>query len=267
MKLTLNISPCPNDTFMFDALINRRIDTEGLDFDVQFVDIEELNRQLLLGKPQVSKASYAVVPRICTEYAVLDSGSALGRGNGPLLVSVDAQIDVQNPNLKVAVAGLNTTSSVLMTKFFPHLTHKTPVLFSEITNSLLDKTFDLGVLIHEGRFTYAEKGLHLVADLGKLWEEQTNLPLPLGAIVASRNLPIEIIRKIERLIRKSVEFAFANPTLSKSFVASNAQELSTEIIDQHIALFVNDFSISLNQEGRNAIHNLLNLSPNPNQIF
>lgn len=256
MELRLNISPCPNDTFMFDALLAGRIDTEGLEFDVSFADIERLN-DMALGdaEPDVTKLSYAVLPEVTKKYKILNSGSALGRGNGPLLVGRD-DIDTGDRKLKVAVPGLHTTANMLMHRLYSQITDKTPVLFSEIAQHIANGDFDAGVLIHEGRFTYKDKGLRLIADLGERWETATGLPLPLGAIAVSRKLDHETQRTIDRVLRRSIEFAIANPVASYDFVRSHAREMDEHVIRSHINLFVNDFSLDLGTEGKRAVHEL-----------
>lgn len=243
---------------MFDALVNGRIDTEGLEFDLSFADIEELNKGVVKGRAVVSKISCAVLPLIAERYAVLDSGSALGRGNGPLLVSRGG-VDIADPSLKIAVPGEHTTANLLMDRVFPHLKYKEPLLFSEIAPAVAAGRYDAGVLIHEGRFTYAEKGLRLEADLGVEWDRLTGLPLPLGAIVVSRELPVEVREKVERLLRKSIGYAFAHPAEGAEFVRSHAQELSPEVLIDHIYMFVNDYSLSLGEEGRAAVMSLTGL--------
>lgn len=253
MRLSLNISPCPNDTFMFHAMLFGLVDTEGLEFDVSFYDIEELNNHLLDGKVQISKSSYAVLPAICEHYALLDSGSALGRGNGPLVVAARDGVNLSDGSLRVAVPGEHTTANMLMSRLFPAISDKTPRLFSTIAESVEKGEFDAGVLIHEGRFTYQERGLKLVADLGEEWERTTSLPLPLGAIVASRELPDEVRQKVERVLRKSVEYAFANPSASLEFVLDHAREMDSDVVRSHIELFVNQYSVSLGAEGLAAV--------------
>lgn len=255
MRLTLNISPCPNDTFMFDAIVNRRIDIAPFEFEVRYLDIEQLNAAVLEGGPAISKISYAVLPAISDRYRVLNSGSALGRGNGPLLVS-RGDVDLSNPNLRVAIPGVHTTANALMTRLFPQVTDKVPMLFSEIAEAVERGVVDAGVLIHEGRFTYAARGLRLVADLGVEWERATELPLPLGAIVASRQLPEDVVMAFDELLHRSVEYAFRNPMISREYVKSHARELADDVIDSHIALFVNEFSLSLGDEGRRAVEAL-----------
>ena len=247
------ISPCPNDTFMFDAIINKRIDLEGFTFDVEYHDIEQLNMRLLSGEAEVSKCSTALLRAVGESYRLLDSGSALGRGNGPLLVRRKGDT---SPIRRIAVPGLYTTANALVGKLFPMIAEREPMLFSEIAEAVEFGRFDAGVLIHEGRFVYERRSLELVADLGLEWERRVGLPLPLGSIVASKSLDDETIRGVERLIRRSIEYAFTHPSVSRDFIKSHAQELDDDVIDKHIALFVNDFSLSLGDEGRRAVEEL-----------
>lgn len=256
MLLKLHISPCPNDTFMFDALIHRRIDCEGLEFDVEYHDIEELNDGVLRGVADVSKISCAVLPQIGSEYRLLDAGAALGRGNGPLLVRRKGE---QTPLRRIAVPGLHTTANRLIERLFPEIEKRVPMLFSEIAEAVERGDFDGGVLIHEGRFVYQRRCLELVADLGLEWERVTKLPLPLGGIVAKKTLPSEVIERVERVLRRSIEYAFAHPLVSREYVKEHAQELEDSVIDSHISLFVNDYSLSLGDEGREAVERLTGL--------
>ena len=248
--LRLHISPCPNDTFMFDALLNGRIGTGGLRFEVEYHDIEELNRGAEEGYADISKISCAVLPAIADRYTLLDSGAALGRGNGPLLVR---RAGDTRPIRRIAVPGLHTTANSLVEKLFPEITEREPLLFSEIAAAVERGDFDAGVLIHEGRFVYRERNLELVADLGQLWERRTGLPLPLGGIAAKKELPEQVRREIAGLIRQSIEYAFVHPRASRTYIKAHAQELDDKVIDAHIALFVNDYSLSLGDEGRRAV--------------
>lgn len=247
--MTLAISPCPNDTFAFDALINGRIE-HNFALDVEYKDIEELNMGVLESLPDISKISYSVYPKIAQHYALLDSGSALGRGNGQLLVRRKGE---SSPIRTVASPGLNTTANALLVRYFPEVEHIVPMLFSDIAEAVERGDVDAGVLIHEGRFVYHRRNLELVADLGKLWEAQTSLPLPLGAIVIKRSVAPHIRERFERLLAASVRYAFDNPADSREFVKAHAQELEDEVIDKHISLFVNPFTISLGEEGRRAV--------------
>lgn len=251
--IRLAISPCPNDTFMFDAIINRRIDLGGLEFEVEYLDIEQLNERALERVSDVTKCSTAILPHIVERYSLLDSGSALGRGNGPLLVRRKGD---NAPIRRIAVPGLHTTANALISKLFPEIEERVPMLFSDIAEAVERGDFDAGVLIHEGRFVYERRNLELVADLGLEWERRMELPLPLGSIVVARDLGKDVAVRIDALLRRSVEFAFANPALSREFIKSHAQELEDSVIDSHIALFVNDFSLSLGSEGRRAVEQL-----------
>ena len=257
MALSLHISPCPNDTFAFDALINGRIENCIGELDVEYHDIEMLNEGVLAGDPDISKISYSVYPKIADRYALLDSGSALGRGNGQLLVRRKGE---EAPLRRVASPGVNTTANALLMRYFPDVEEVVPMLFSEIAKAVESGEVDGGVLIHEGRFVYERYGLKLVADLGQMWEAETGLPLPLGAIVIKRDLPIEVRREFERMLAESVRFAFENPTLSRAFIKQHAQELEDDIIERHISLFVNDFTISLGEEGRRAVERLTGIN-------
>ncbi len=255
MTLKLFISTCPNDTFSFDALINKRIDTMGLDFEVCLEDIEQLNARLLADPLQadVSKMSYAVLPGIVKDYALLDSGSALGRGNGPVFVSTHPVGEEDFAALSVATPGELTTANMLLQRLFPQITRREGYLFSDVATAIASGKADAGVLIHEGRFTYASLGLHLLCDLGERWERQTGLPLPLGGIVASRRLAPEVRALLEALVRRSIEYGMADRGASREFIRSYAREMDDGIIDRHIDMFVNDYSLSLGEEGRRAV--------------
>lgn len=251
--IRLAISPCPNDTFMFDAIINGRIELGDYKFEVSCLDIEQLNTAALKREFDVTKCSTALLPAIYEQYALLDSGSALGRGNGPLLVRRKGETA---PLKHIAVPGEHTTANALVRSLFPDIERRTPRLFSEIAACVERGEYDGGVLIHEGRFVYQRSNLELVADLGLEWERRTGLPLPLGSIVAARDLGDKVRFDIERLLCQSVEYAFEYPTISRDFIKQHAQELDDKVIDSHIALFVNDFSVSLSKEGRDAVSRL-----------
>lgn len=253
MRLSLHISPCPNDTFAFDAIINGRIE-HNFDLKVGYHDIEELNEGVLRGEPDISKISYAVYPLVADRYTLLDSGSALGRGNGQLLVRRKGE---SGPIRRVASPGKNTTANALLLRYFPEVEEVEQMLFSDIAAAVERGDVDAGVLIHEGRFVYERRNLELVADLGKLWEAETKLPLPLGAIIAKRELGEEVISKFDKLLSESVRYAFEHPLLSRDFVKEHAQELEDDVIEKHISLFVNDHTISLGEEGKRAVEKLL----------
>ena len=256
-KLSLHISPCPNDTFAFDAIVNHRI-AHDFDLAVEYHDIEELNEGVLRGEPDISKISYAVYPLVADKYRLLDSGSALGRGNGQLLVRRKGETGKIR---RVASPGKNTTANALLMRYFPDVEEVEQMLFSDIAEAVERGDVDAGVLIHEGRFVYERRNLCLVADLGKLWEKETNLPLPLGAIIVKRELGEGAISKFDKSLADSVRYAFANPLDSRDFVKQHAQELEDDVIEKHISLFVNDYTISLGEEGRNAVERLVGIAP------
>lgn len=251
--LRLAISPCPNDTFMFDAIVNRRIESDGLLFEVEYYDIEQLNERAMERRADITKCSTAILPRIDTDYRLLDSGSALGRGNGPLLVRRKGDTSALR---HIAVPGEHTTANALIGRLFPEIERRTPRLFSEIAEAVEAGEYDAGVLIHEGRFVYERRNLELVADLGLEWERRMGLPLPLGSIVVARDLGEDVALWVDRVLRRSIEYAFAHPELSRAYIKEHARELEDEVIDKHIALFVNDFSLSLGSEGRRAVEEL-----------
>ena len=252
--LRLAISPCPNDTFMFDAIVNRRIDLDGFDVDVTYLDIEQLNAAAMEHKYDITKCSTAILRAVGDRYALLDSGSALGRGNGPLLVRRKGET---SPLKRIAVPGEHTTANRLVGRLFPDIVERVPMLFSEIAAAVERGDFDGGVLIHEGRFVYHRRNLELVADLGLEWEARMGLPLPLGSIIASKTLDEDTRVRFECLLRKSIEYAFENPMASRAFIKEHAQELEDDVIEKHIALFVNDYSLALGDEGSRAVEALL----------
>ena len=258
MKLTLGFSPCPNDTFIFDALVHHKIDTEGLEFEVIFADVEQLNKWAFQGKLDITKLSYNAFTHCVNDYALLDSGSALGNNCGPLLIKKPNTILTKES--KIAIPGKYTTANMLLNIAFPNHQNKVEILFSEIENNVLKGRVDAGLIIHENRFTYQEKGLEKAKDLGEFWEEETGLPIPLGGIVVKRELPLATQQKIERVMRKSVEYAFENPNSSADYVKFHAQEMGKEVVDAHIALYVNNYSISLRGQGRKAVELLFEKS-------
>lgn len=267
MKLTLGFSPCPNDTFIFDALIHHKIDTEGLEFDIVYEDVETLNLKAFRGDLAVTKLSYHAFAYAVEDYELLDAGSALGFGVGPMLITKDEELakELQEilssktvltkalAELRVGYPGKYTTANFLLGLAFPELKNKKELVFSEIEGALLAGVIDLGLIIHENRFTYQEKGLFKVVDLGDYWEKTTNCPIPLGGIVVKRSIPQDIKEKLNRVLRASVEYAFANPTSGLEFIKSHAQEMSIEVMYKHIELYVNKYSVELGKEGRSAI--------------
>lgn len=264
MKLTLAISTCPNDTFAFDALVHHKIDTEGLTFDVHLADVEELNKLAMCSSVDITKLSYHAYMHVANSYLILNSGSALGRGNGPLFVSKRNVQPEEVGNLTVAIPGSYTTAAILLQLAFPSVKRTKEYLFSDIENAILSNEVDAGVLIHEGRFTYQKKGLQLIADLGQKWESQSGQPVPLGCIAVKRSLPAELREKIDRVLKRSIEFALANPKESVGYVKQYAQEMEEEVMQKHIALFVNQSTIELGEDGRNAVETFLSAAAKVN---
>ncbi len=251
MKLTLGFSPCPNDTFIFDAMVHHKIDTEGLEFDVVFADVEQLNKWAFEGKLAATKLSYNAFTHCADTYALLDSGSALGNNCGPLLIKKpNTELSA---NSSIAIPGAFTTANMLLSIAFPEMKNKKVALFSDIENLVINGEVDAGLIIHENRFTYADKGLVKVKDLGEFWETTTGLPIPLGGIVVKRELPLEVQQKLERVLKKSVAYAFENPDDSSAYVQCHSQEMEKEVVDAHINLYVNKYSLSLAEQGRKAI--------------
>ena len=255
MRLTLGFSPCPNDCFMFDAMVHRRVDLEGLEFDVRMADIEALNAAAFAGQIDVTKLSFHAYAYCIGNYVLLDAGSALGRNCGPLLISKReiSRDEVASGGLKIAIPGKYTTANFLLSLAFPRATGKRELLFSAIEGVVLDATFDAGLIIHENRFTYDAKGLKKIIDLGEYWESETGVAIPLGGIVINRALPEDVRQKVNRIMRRSVEHAFANRAASLPFVRANAQEMSEDVMYQHIDLYVNEYSVDLGREGRRAV--------------
>lgn len=253
MTLSLGYSPCPNDCFIFDALVHKKIDTEGLDFNVQLEDVETLNRKALGGELDITKLSFHAYGYAMGHYILLRAGSALGFNCGPLLISKNTVSDPEKEIKRVAIPGKMTTANFLLSLALPDLRDKKEYVFSDIESAVLSGEVDAGLIIHENRFTYAEKGLKKVMDLGEYWESLIHAPIPLGGIVIKRNTNRALQQQVNRLIRRSVEFAFANPESCMSYVKAHAQEMSEEVMKKHIALYVNDFSIDLGETGSNAV--------------
>lgn len=258
MTLSLGFSPCPNDCFIFDAIVNRRIDLDGLEFEEALADVEALNTSAFAGSIDVTKLSYHAYAYCAERYVLLDSGSALGRGCGPLLISKRriARDEVAAGGLRLAIPGKYTTANFLLGLAFPQATDRTEMLFSEIEAALVADRFDAGLIIHENRFTYQAKGLKKIVDLGEYWESETGAPIPLGGIVIRRGLPDEVKRRVNRVLRASVEYAFAHRDASLPYVRAHAQEMSEDVMYKHIDLYVNEFSIDLGDEGRRAVETL-----------
>jgi 1,4-dihydroxy-6-naphthoate synthase len=253
MKLTLGFSPCPNDTFIFDALVNKKIDSEGLDFEVVLEDIETLNKWSSEDKLNITKLSFPAFFENLQYYIALPSGGALGNGVGPLLVAKKYMERNEINSSKVAIPGEKTTANFLFSFAFPNAKDRLPVLFSTIEQTVLNGDADLGLLIHENRFTYHQRGLVKIMDLGEYWQQQTGLPIPLAPIAIKRNIDQSIQQQVGKLIRKSVEYAFANYPFIAPYVKQHSQAMDEEVMRKHIDLYVNDFSIDLGEKGRLAI--------------
>ena len=253
MRLSLGFSPCPNDTFIFDALVHGAVETGGLEFDVQLEDVETLNARVARGELDVSKASYGAMPFMLDQYVLLRSGGALGRGCGPLVV---AREDRHLTAARIAIPGRLTTANLLLRLWNPGLPEGIPLPYNEIMPAVERGEVDAGLIIHESRFTYAQHGLVRVVDLGEWWESDTGLPIPLGGIMARRALGAEIIAQLERAIRDSVEYAFRHPEASRDYVRLHAQELDDAVTRQHIELYVNHFSVHVGLEGERAVRTL-----------
>jgi len=258
MRFSLAFSPCPNDTFIFDALVNKKIDTEGIDFDVHLEDVQTLNEWAIADKIDISKISYGVLPIILNNYTLLNSGGALGKGVGPLLVTKKyAKWTVEKT---VAIPGINTTAHLLFMLAFPDAKNKVFKVFNEIEDAVLSGEVDAGVIIHENRFTYEQKGLSKQLDLGAYWEEKLNIPIPLGGIVIKNSINKNIATKIEGLIRKSIEYAFEHYPFIPDFVKLHSQEMNEEVMRKHINLYVNEYSLNLGNDGIAAINKLISIS-------
>jgi 1,4-dihydroxy-6-naphthoate synthase len=260
MKLTLGFSPCPNDTFIFDAMVHSRIDTEGLEFDYFLADVEELNRKALASDVDITKISYNAYAFVAQNYLILDAGSALGHRNGPLLISKHRISIAELTTMRIAIPGKYTTANLLFSIAWPDVVNKTEYLFSEIVEALLKDEVDAGLIIHETRFTYYKRGLHKLADMGEYWENLTGLPVPLGAIVINRNIPDDIAQKVNRIVRRSLEYAYKDSFASYDFVSGNAREMDSTVMNNHIKLFVNEFTLNLGKKGREAIIELFRIA-------
>jgi 1,4-dihydroxy-6-naphthoate synthase len=260
MKLTLGFSPCPNDTFIFDAMVHGRIDTEGLEFEYFLADVEELNLKAFASEVDITKMSYHAYAYVADNYLILDSGSALGHRNGPLLISKHNQGTSGMADKRIAIPGKYTTANLLFSIAWPEAENKIEYLFSDIDNAILNEEVDAGLIIHETRFTYKKKGLHKLADMGEYWEELTGLPIPLGAIVINKNIPEDIALKVNRIIRRSLEYAYKDSFASYDFVAGNAKEMDSTVMNNHIKLYVNEYTLDLGKKGREAIIQLFRIA-------
>jgi 1,4-dihydroxy-6-naphthoate synthase len=274
MHFEIGFSPCPNDTFIFDALVNNKIDTQGFSFTSHLQDVQTLNKWALQKKLPITKISYATVPLLIHNYNILNSGSALGNGVGPILIA--------HPNLKnnivannrIAIPGENTTAHLLFSLAYPAARNKIFMAYDDIENFVIQQK-GMGVIIHENRFTYQQKGLEKIIDLGDYWEQQYHVPIPLGGIVIDKNIDLTIQKKIDALIKKSIEYAFTQYPFINQYIQTHSQEMSEAVMRQHIDLYVNNYSKSLGTDGQFAITKLIEIyqqlhslpSLNTNDIF
>lgn len=249
--ISLGFSPCPNDTFMFNHIVNEK---NALSFKIKPIikDVEELNQLAIKKITDITKLSFAAYFKVADNYMILNSGSALGRGCGPLIISKKKVVKNDLSKLKIAIPGLNTTAYLLFKLYCPEAINTIPMLFSDIEKAVLSGTVDVGVIIHETRFTYKLRGLKKIDDLGEWWEKETGHPIPLGCIAVKRSLHKEGL-EFDYALKNSVELAFKNKESCYPFIKQHAQELENEVINSHIKLYVNDFSIDLGPEGKNAI--------------
>ena len=258
--MTLGYSPCPNDCFIFDALVHKKINLDGLVFEEKLEDIETLNRWAFEGKLDITKISFHAYAYVADTYQFLHAGGALGNNCGPLLISKDPKKLTEVKDLKIAIPGKLTTANFLLSLAFPEPTKKTEVVFSDIQDRVLSGEFDAGLIIHENRFTYQQKGLKKIIDLGEWWESTYHAPIPLAGIAIKRNIDVSIKQKVSEAIRESVEFALDAPESSYEYVKSHAQEMDEQVRNQHIGLYVNNFSVDFGKKGRKAIEQMYSIA-------
>ena len=258
MNLTIGFSPCPNDTFIFDALVNKKIDTGKLVFKPILEDVQTLNEWAMRGKLDITKLSYGVLPKVLDYYKLLTSGSALGKGVGPLLISNNKNIPSNIEEQIIAIPGENTTAHLLFSLKYPEAAKKIFLKYDAIENFVLQNK-GLGVIIHENRFTYEAKGLLKITDLGDYWEQEKKMPIPLGGIVILKKFDTALQQEVDSLIKKSIQYAFSQYPVLNDYIKNNAQEMSESVMLKHIDLYVNEQSLSLGTEGKEAISRLLDV--------
>ena len=255
-KLKLGISPCPNDTFIFHALTHGKLNNSDLDFEVEHLDVEALNQSVASQKFDVCKLSYAALANSLDDYQILRSGGALGKGVGPLLIAREELKEEEIDEAVIAIPGENTTANFLLSLAYPRSQNKRVMLFSEIEDAVLNGEVDAGLIIHENRFTYQDKGLISLMDLGNYWEELSSSLIPLGGIAVKRSLDERTKKELQRLISESVQYAFEHPQESADYVKAHAAEMDEHVIQQHIDLYVNQYSVDLGLEGEAAVKTL-----------
>jgi len=256
--LSLGYSPCPNDTFIFYALVHGQIETAGLRFREVLLDVETLNQKALNAELDITKVSFHAFAFVRNTYRLLHAGGALGRGCGPLVVAKSGTSMENLRGKKIAIPGRLTTAYLLLQLYDPALGTNVVVMpFERIMDAVQRGAVDAGLIIHESRFTYPDYGLSEVMDLGRWWEGETGLPLPLGCIIARKGLGSTVLQTLDALIRKSVEYAFAHRERTNAYVRAHSQEMEEAVIEQHINLYVNDYSLDLGDEGMAAVDELL----------
>lgn len=261
-NLTLGYSTCPNDTFIFYALAHNLINSAGLAFKIELADVETLNQQARAGVFDVSKLSFAAIGHLLDTYGVLCSGSAIGRGCGPLVVARQGFNLNQIDSEKIAVPGMWTTACMLLSLYLSKKPDVVPMPFNLIMPAVERGDLDFGVIIHESRFTYKNYGLICLLDLGTWWEEKTSLPIPLGGIAIRRDIAPETIRRVESAIRESTLYGFTHRTETESYIKKYARETSSVVIRRHIDLYVNDFTIEIGEQGKEAVETLFEMARN-----
>jgi len=256
-QLTIGYSPCPNDTYIFYALVHNRLALNHITFAAPVLeDVETLNQWALEGKLDVTKISFHAMGHVLDRYAVLSAGAALGRGCGPLLVGkAGRRVDLNQA--RIAIPGQFTTAAMLLKLYAPHAAHLRIMRFEEIMGAVAGGQVDCGVIIHESRFTYRDHGLEVIQDLGHWWEDETGRPIPLGCIAARRSLPPEVLTEVSRAVRGSLQWARANPEQGMAYIRQHAQEMDEKVLRSHIDLYVNDFSLDMGEEGKEAVEELL----------
>jgi 1,4-dihydroxy-6-naphthoate synthase len=256
MKLKIGISPCPNDTYIFEAIFQQQACLPNCSFDFVFEDVETLNEMAARQELDIVKISYANYFNVMRDYILLKSGGAMGQGVGPLLISRQIILPEAISDAKIAIPGFHTTAHFLLSFAFPDLTHKQALRFDQIEDAVLKGEADAGVIIHENRFTYADKGLHKIMDLGTYWETSTGLPIPLGAIAIRRSLPPALQQEVNELVKESIRIADLRPTLITPFIREHAREMKEEVMAKHIDLYVNAFSKDVGTEGLQAVEKM-----------
>lgn len=253
MNLTFAFSPCPNDTFMFEPIVNNRIDTMGIEFEIVLDEVEQLNLAAQESKYDISKLSFNAFTKLTNYYQLLHSGSALGRNCGPLIISMEDHVPSDLKEITIAIPGEHTTANLLLDIAVPNVKEKKVIVFSEIEEAVHQGKVDAGLIIHESRFTYAQKGLKKIIDLGEYWESEYGLPIPLGGIAIKKDLPEDIKSKVNKVLFDSIQYAFKHPDSGKDYIKCHAQEMDEEVMYQHINLYVNEYSQDLGKEGKASI--------------